>query len=135
MDKYFFGKLLGETYRTQRRLNIPTAGEATIFGLLNGIETVVDKELTNIEPITKEDISNTCDVLDKYFLDLEEFEKFDGFYTIEHQLEEVGVSRWKAIVIFQYFKANNQYVDLIKKMDSFNSPSECRTFELDDWDK
>ena len=39
------------------------------------------------------------------------------------------------IKILTYFKADGRYTDIIEKFDSSQSPGECRTFDLNDWDK
>ena len=41
--KAFLGKLLGEVYRIQRHLEMPNApDEATVYGLLNGMEVEIE---------------------------------------------------------------------------------------------
>ena len=37
--------------------------------------------------------------------------------------------------IFTYWKANAKFTPLIEKMNSGNSPIECKTFELNEFEK
>jgi hypothetical protein len=125
-----FGKMLGETYRLQKRVNpeMVQVSDATIYGLLNGFEGVIERELSVDQTITEADLSAMCDVLDPYHNDSER--EFNGFYDIEHQLERKGINRMKAIDILTYFKANGQYEEVIDRMDTSGSPGECRRFNL-----
>lgn len=124
------GKMLGETYRLQKRINpeMVQVSDSTIFGLLNGFEGVIQRELIVEDPITEEDISAMADVLDPYHINPER--EFTGFYQIEHQLEQRGINRMKAIHILTYFNANGQYEEVIGRMDTAGSPSECRRFNI-----
>lgn len=133
--KRALGFILGQIYRIQRRINdnnsdICPVSEATIYGLLNGIETVIDENLPTNMAVTEDDIKIMADVLQPYFDDPENLSKFTGYYQIEPELTSRGISRLKAILILTYFQANGTYTPVIEKMDSSNSPSECRTFEI-----
>ncbi len=75
------------------------------------------------------------DVLEPIWADEEKLKNFRGFYDIERELEQRGVHRSDAIAILRYLKANHQFTDVIEKMDSSHSPSECRRFELTEWDR
>jgi len=138
--KRAFGFLLGQIYRMQKRIidndtNICPVGDATIYGLLNGIEPVIDENLlTNME-VSEDDITAVADVLQPYFDDPEKLAEFTGYYQIEPKLEQRGISRLKAILILTYFQSDGSYTNVIGKMDSANSPSECRTFPIRDYQK
>lgn len=134
--KFMFGKVLGETYRVQKHLGMPcSAGDATIYGLLNGIERAVDDVLLRREVITNQQYEDMCDVLDEIQLDREKLDAFQGFYGIESALKSRGIDRSTAISILRYMKARDVYVDVIAKMDTMHSPTEARRFELADYDK
>lgn len=135
-QKMLLGKLLGEVYRLQNVLGGIENGadEAKVFALLNGFESVIDEEIVS-EMITNEDIENTMKIFDLYWNDTEKLKEFKGFYDIEYDLKEKGINRGKAIRIFTYLKANNQYIDIIEKMDSGHSPIECKRFEISKWYK
>lgn len=135
--KLLLGKILGEIYRIQNRMepNACPVKDSTVYGLLSGFESVIDEHLEGIGYISEEDIKNAADVLDVYFKDPEMLEKLEGYYTIEHELEKRGITRTKAIKIFTYFKANGQFTQEIEKMNSQHSPMECKVFELGDYDK
>jgi hypothetical protein len=135
--KVFLGKILGEIYRLQNnseKIACP-AEPSQIFGLLNGFENVIDEELERIGYVSNEEINSVVDVLDEYWKDPEKRKEFKGFYDIEHKLNNRGIDRGKAILILTYFKANNQFVELIDKMNSEHSPTECKNFELDKFEK
>lgn len=134
-NRILMAKILGEVYRIQRRGETPCAAdEATIFGLLNGFEYVIDTELDGIGFVSKEILSAMIDVLNPIFNNKKNLESFRGFYDIEHELQGRGIDRSMAIRILQYLNANNQFQELIAKMDTSGSPSECRTFEISKWD-
>ena len=136
-SKLLFGKTLGELYRIQSNSeNISCPAEpAQIFGLLNGFENVIEEEIERIGTVTNEELKKVITVLNEHWIDLEKREKFDGFYVIESKLKNVGIDRYKAIPILKYLKANHQFLELIEKMDSENSPSECRNFDLNEFEK
>jgi hypothetical protein len=127
-------RVLGEAYRLQLLVkpNSCPVSDATIYGLLEGIEPVID-EAFDTEPITMEHINAVASVLDPIFHDADRLERFRGFYDIERDLELVGIDRSLAIKVLRYFHADGRYKSLIAKMDSTGSPVECRTFELDEW--
>ena len=136
-SKLFFGKILGELYRIQNNsegIACP-AEPAQIFGLLNGFENVIEEEIERIGFVSNEEMKIVSNVLNEYWIDLEKRKNFKGFYDIENKLKDLGVDRYKAIPILTYFKANHQFLELIEKMDSENSPSECRNFNLDEFEK
>lgn len=135
MEKILFGKLLGEIYRIQNRNGYSPVSEARIYGLLNGFEGVINEEIDDIGIVTEEEVIKVMDILDTYHLDLDELENLSGYYDIESDLNKENISRSKAIKILTYLNANGQYDHVIKKFNSSNSPVECKTFELNDWDK
>lgn len=134
--RLLFGKILGEVYRLQRdseNVSCP-ASSAQVYALLHGFESAIDDELEMIGEVSKEKLQATMDVLDPIWSDREKLEKFKGFYDIEHELDSKGVSRGDAIRILKFLKANHQFTEIIDKMDTSNSPSECRRFDLSEWD-
>jgi hypothetical protein len=134
--RVLLGKILGEIYRLQRGnedVSCP-ASDSHIFALLNGFEGAINEELNRIGFVTEAEVRAVMDVLEPIWLDKEKLDAFKGFYDIEHKLEAVGVGRSKAIGILKFLHANQQFTDVIKKMDTSGSPIECRTFELDEWD-
>lgn len=134
MEKVLIGKFLGEIYRIQKRINprIRTVSDATIYGLINGVEEAIDQELNSIKLISQEKLSKLRDVLDKYHNDENELKNLQGYYDIEDDLNEVGISRWEAITMLSYLKAGNRYEEVINKFNSSSSPVECKNFDLDD---
>jgi hypothetical protein len=135
MDKLMFGKLLGEIYRSQKRQGFSPVSDAVIFGLLNGFEHVIDEEIEKIGYITTEEFNAVGDILNEYFIDNEKLENLKGYYDIEPELERRGISRWKAIQILTLYKASRRFENVIEKFNSHFSPSECKRFEISDWDR
>ncbi|MGI2294158.1 hypothetical protein [Paenibacillus sp. GXUN7292] len=105
-----------------------------MYGLLNGMETIVDEEISRIGFISNEKFSAMCKILDGYFYDQTNLDKFRGFYDIESELNSVGVDRSEAIRILTYLKANGSYEELIDKMNSQYSPVECKRFKVSELD-
>jgi len=128
------GKLLAEVYRVQRKLEIPSVDEATIYGLRNGFETVIAEELERVGFISKAHVKHVMDVLDPIWQDPAKLAAFKGFYDIERELESGGVDRSTAIAVLTYLNAHGQFTDVIAKMDTHGSPTECRTFALSKWE-
>lgn len=133
--KIFLGKILGEIYRIQNHINpsVFSVSKATIYGLLNGLEEEIDRHFDG-GLISNEKINHTVNILSKYFDDPEKEASFKGFYDIETALKEGGVSRGEACVILRWLKANERFTNIIQKMDSPHSPTECRNFNLEDYD-
>ena len=135
-QKQFLGKILGEIYRLQMHTGnmacSPTKQQ--IYGLLHGFEEAIDDELETIGWISKEKIDHVANALDKYYNDEEKLKTFKGFYDIESGLISLGLSRGEISKVIKYFKAGENYLELIEKMDSGNSPSECRKFNESEFD-
>jgi len=127
------GKLLAEVYRLQKVAGVSTADDAKIYALKNGFETAISEELESIGYISAEQVKHVGDVLNSIWIDKEKIKAFKGFYDIEPELANGGVDRYAAIQIITYFSATGQFADVISKMDSSNSPGECRTFKIDNW--
>ena len=132
MDKRMFAKLLGEVYRTQRRIDplMCSTSMGRIYGLLNGIEDAVNDELEGLGFVSAEKMDALIEVIDPIFRDRERLDAFRGYYSIEHHLNNAGIDRATAIRLFTYLKAEDRFVELIEKMDSDHSPIECRRFEV-----
>src|SRR6478736_10393329 len=126
--KLFFGKILGEMYRIQKRVD-PTMfgyGDEVIYGLCNGFESVIDAEIDKIGSVTTRQLNSAGAIFTKHWHD----PNFKGYYDLEPELTAAGIDRGTAMKILTYFKAENGFVELIEKMNSGHSPTECKTFEL-----
>lgn len=131
------GRILGEIYRIQNAIEGMTSGgaPARIYGLLNGIDDAIDKELECIEGISNAKLEAAADVLEPILQDAVKLDEFSGFYDIEEELKARGITRSEAMQILKYWWADHRFTALIEKMNSRNSPVECKTFELDEFEK
>lgn len=128
-------KLLGESYRIQKKLGMDVpVSKAQIYGLLTGFELVIEEELESMGFISSEKVEQVGQILDEYFLNDEKLAEFKGYYDIEPRLTTLGIDRSEARRIIKYFNADERFDRVIAKMDSDGSPSECRRFNLYDWD-
>lgn len=134
--KKMFGKLLGEIYKLQyyNENIVSKPNEASIYGLLNGIESAIDIELDKIDFVSKEKFEDMIKILDEYYYDDKKLKEFNGYRDIELSLEEKKISRTDAMRILKYLYSDGRYVELIEKMDNDKSPLECRKFDLSKWD-
>lgn len=135
MDKLMFGKILGEIYRIQKKMDACPVKDSTVYGLLKGIESVIDQEIASIGYISNDDISAVADILNEYHLNQDKLDKLEGYYDIEPALEKHGIDRSKAITILTYFKLNGQFNHVIEKFNSQHSPVECKRFEPSWWEQ
>ncbi len=122
--KIFLGKILGEVYSLQK--DNQEISEATIYGLKNGFEFVIDEEISSNYKINNHDLEEIKKILDPIFYDSQKLKDFKGYNDIEHELEQAGIGRVKAILLFTYFSKKGAYKELIEKLDSEFSPLELR---------
>lgn len=135
-NKLVLGKILGEIYRLQKSSDdsLCQVSNGQVYALLNGFEHAVDEELEMIGFVSAKKVEHVMDILDRIWIDKERLDSFKGYYDIEHELTAKDVDRSEAIRIIKYLKANDQFLEVIEKMDSSGSPTECRRFKLTDWD-
>lgn len=133
--KIVFGRLLGEIYKTQNMISkTESISNSTIYGLINGLEVVIDEELDKSSLITNEFHETLANTLDDINSDAAKKNSFKGYYDIEDILQWRHEERGKSNVVLKYMKANGQFLDLINKMDSDNSPIEMKNFDIRDYD-
>lgn len=127
--KYMFGRLLGEVYKIQ---NIVSGSEynpkSTIYGLINGLEVVIDEELEKAEFVSSDFYKTLSTALNEINEDPKRRNEFKGYYDIENTLGWQHEQRGKASVVLTYMKSTGRFVELINKMDSADSPDEMRDF-------
>ena len=135
-NKLVYAKILGEIYRTQKRLNTDACpvGDDVIYGLLNGIESVVNNELS-VSSISESEQESVEDILNEYSIDEGKLSGLKGYYDIEQKLNHQGISRSKAIKILTLLQAEGKFTDVIEKFNSAQSPGECKTFNIPNWSK
>jgi len=124
-------KILGELYRMQDR---GAHDSAHIYGLRRGFEDSIDFELETglVNGISNDELDSVSRILESIWTNDAERQQFAGYYDIEKKLEHAGIDRAKAMTILRFLYANGQFTDLIRKLDSQNSPIECKRFELDE---
>jgi hypothetical protein len=135
-EKKLLARLLGEVYRLQKAQGVRVPfGDDIIYGLLRGIEEALEQAIPEDDDwLGTSKINAVRDILEPYFTDPAKLASFKGFYDIEQQLQARDVDRSDAIAILKYLNASGQYQEVIQKMNSNHSPSECRKFELDEFD-
>ena len=104
---------------------------STIYGLINGIEVVIDEELEKTELIQKDFYNTLSHTLSEINRNEKERNEFRGYYDIENKLGWEHSERGKAHVVLTYMKSMGRFVELINKMDSADSPDEMRNFDLE----
>lgn len=132
--KNILGFFLGEIYEIKCLLKGTPVDKAKLYGLKNGFESVINDYIEEDWGISKEDENTVAKILDPYFCDDAKLNELKGFYDIESELEEKGISRLKARAIMKYFYSKGRFLKVLKKMDSSFSPQECRTFEITEFD-
>lgn len=135
--KKMFGIFLGETLEIKTILKgkkLDKSERATLYALKNGFESVINDYLDEDWYITIEEEKIVANVLTPYFNNEEKLNELKGFYDIEPELEEKGISRLKALAIMKYYYAKGSFISVLNKMDTTHSPQECRTFEISDYD-
>lgn len=137
--KLLLGKILGETYRIQKRTKgmVCSASNQTIYGLVNGIESAVNDELRSLKEadLSQDNVDKVSAILDEIYIDPEEMAKVTGYYSIQNKLNDAGIDRGQALKIITYFNEGGMFEELIAKMNSSNSPIECKTFDVKSEDR
>ena len=140
-NKLLMGRVLGELFRIQRKLDMPCAvGDEEIYGLIAGIEPAIDEVVNPREAVDEALVREVAAALDYFFNDPQRLKEFSGYYDLERQLQQRGFidahgKRGWIIKILDWFAADGRYQALIDKMDSPNSPIECKTFGPNEYEK
>lgn len=130
-EKIAFGRLLSEVYKirnlVQPESQIPTHH---IYALRKGIESAIDEEIETSFFVPDSFEENLSDALEEFSRDEDSLAQFEGYYSIEDKLNWRHGERPRPAILLRYWKAKGIFADLIEKMDSQGSPTECRNFEL-----
>lgn len=129
--KKAFGLIMGDLYEIKSLLKKKPIDKAKLFALQNGFEHEIDEQLDVNFWISLEEKNKIDKILDPYFRDETLFNNLKGYYDIEPLIEEAGISRLKAIVIMKYFYERGPFRKVLDKMDSSDSPQECRKLDID----
>lgn len=131
--KAFMGKLLGEVYRIQRHLGLPNGpSKGEIYGLLNGVEYEIDKQLEHIGFVTTQQLEAADNILNEHDQREAKLDDHSGVYGLERELGAAGIGRGEAMVIYKYFKANGSFQSLIERLNrSSHAPSELQDSSID----
>jgi hypothetical protein len=133
-NKVLLGKILGEIYRIQSRMDIPHGlSKKTIYGLLNGFEVEIEDILQSMGYVSSQQVKAVINVLDSIRSDPQKLNEFKGFYDLEEEVNARGVYREELMSILTYFNANGEFPEFIEKMKGQHSPAQCKTFDLDEF--
>lgn len=121
--------LIGRQLRLEKKLEQTDVSDSAIYGALWGIDFDV-LEILDRDIISRDKVEAMIEVINPIFIDKEKLKNFKGYYDIEPQLKDRGIERHEAKVILTYFKADDRFLELIEKMDSQHSPTECRNFDV-----
>lgn len=124
--KLALGKILGETYRTQKAQGSTQISDSKIFGLINGIEEAINTELGDLELISNKQLDIVMSYMDKYYNGDEEL---PNFTTVRLALEQKGISHGTLIDIFKYLKAGERYTPVIDKLGDYELPNTFSNFK------
>ena len=124
-SQLFLGQILGQVFRVQKRLGMAVpVSDQEIYGLVSRIENVSHELLEQTTTVSLADLAAVREVLDSYYPTEEKAEKFKGFYDIERVLGKGR--RVEILKALRYLNAGGEYEELMAKIDSEHSPSECR---------
>jgi hypothetical protein len=113
------GKILGETYRTQKTQGICEVSDGTIYGLLNGFQEAIDSELGNLDYIEEFEISLVSDYLTPYWNGEKELSELPSFLDFRISLEREGIKHGRLITILTYLRATGRFTTEIDKLGNF----------------
>lgn len=124
------GIILGQVLRIQRKMGDNSIHPATIYALVNGIEGSLDDvfEELGVEEesdfLTKSKISVVKDVLMIYSKQI----ALGGYYAVESNFQERGISREEAIPSMKYLYSKGycqkEISDIANGVGNTNSPME-----------
>lgn len=120
------GFILGQVYRIQQKMggNLCQASDATIYGLLNGFEGIIDEQFEIMGNISSEDVDRIGVILDEYFTDPNKLKELKGYYDIEPRIQGLGIDRGKALRIMRWYFLNHSFINVFEKMKGTHSPAE-----------
>ena len=128
-----YGKLLGEIYRIQRRLDVEfksdkshqlcKADDKTIYGLLEGIEEAINPEIEG-DLVSQKDSQAIVSLFHKH---LDNLDQLKGYYTnFEPELQKQGIGRDTFLRVAYYLRFFEMYNPILDGIDTNDSPGECR---------
>ena len=129
----FFSEKFSEKYlKIEKHSGMQREPDHVLYGLMAGIESVINQQIPfdhaeNQYDVSENQFNAVCEILNRY---VDNPQELTGFYDIEGELRDRGVSRPVASVILTYLKSRGSYLDVINRMDSDNSPLECREFNI-----
>jgi hypothetical protein len=132
--KKMIGLFLGEVYEIKALLKGEPVEKSRLYALKNGFESVINDMIDENWWVSSDDEHKVAKILQPYFEDDSKLAKLKGFYDIEAELEDVGITRLKALAIMKYFYAKRSFITVLDKMDTEYSPVECRKFNLSEYD-
>jgi hypothetical protein len=128
--KRLVGRVLGEIYKMKKQLKLPRPDDATVYGLLNGIDEAISEHLDQ-GAVTDDEMKLATELLSNIWNNPAKLAAFKGYYDIEDELRKRGLDRGKMITILTFLNARGRFHELIVKMNSEHSPAECKKFDTD----
>jgi hypothetical protein len=130
--KRFLGFILGQIYRLQKRVDpeMCPASDKEIYGLTHGFEYEIEKVLWQIGEVTDQQVTAAADVLDPLYRLPKLVAEVNGYMDLEPRFRKNGLDRATVIRCLKYLTADGEFMELVGKLDSEQSPEECRRFEL-----
>ncbi len=112
--KCAMGIILGELARLQRHLGIATYPDHEIYGLVHGLESVIDARIKK-HWVSAQQALQAREML-QYYADHTEL-PLNGFEDLQDKLITMGIDRSKATIIFTLFKSVGAVPEVFAKLE------------------
>ncbi|MCB9681377.1 MAG: hypothetical protein H6733_07870 [Alphaproteobacteria bacterium] len=128
--KLYLGRLFGEVFRMQKRLDpdMVQVSDANIYGLLNGMETAFDNVFRDFNPITDAEYTAVEDVLDAAD---RSGKTVDYWNDLEPALGRGRDGKMPIVYICRFIYNDNRFHSVISDM---RKPAELHRIELQEDD-
>jgi hypothetical protein len=129
--KQALGVVLGQIYVVKEHLGVIKEPHAAQYGLLHGIEPIIDAEFQRNGPlVTTQMVQDVAAVLRAYEND--PGRELKGYLDLEAGFQALEIDRGAAIRILTNFKVLGMFVETINRLNTDASPPECRVFDPED---
>lgn len=126
--KQALGVVLGQIYLVKEHLGVTKEPHAALYGLLHGIEPIIDAEFQRNGPlVTEQMVKDVAAVLRAY--ENNPGRELKGYLDLEPGFQALEIDRGTAIRILTTFKVLGMFDETINRLNTDDSPSECRLFD------